>query len=121
MRDVEAVEEDRVLLSRALLEDVFVASGNQLKKDGVPYLQDIVSEDRTRTRTWREVAGAHNIRAPNPRKWYTEACQAVSVHPAMDVEEALFEYGDEDDERLLEEAEVRRQQEKEKGAAIKRR
>jgi len=113
MRDVGAAEDNRVLLSRALTEEVFARNGLQLKKDGIRYLEDIVSEDHTHTRTWQEVATAHNIQGATPKQWYTEVCQAISEHPAMDVEEVLFEYGDEDDNRLLEEALTRRHQENE--------
>ncbi|KAF9147181.1 hypothetical protein BG015_011218, partial [Linnemannia schmuckeri] len=92
LRDVGAENDDRVLLSRALPQDVFVKHGAQLKKSGVLYLQDIVSENLTRTRTWQEVAATHNIQSTVPKQWYTEVCQAISEHPALDVEEVLFEY-----------------------------
>ena len=46
------------------------------------YLQDIISEDESRTKSWRKVATTHGIM--RSRGWFAAVCQAIPKFPPIE-------------------------------------
>jgi len=81
--DVSAKEGERVLLSKVVTPEIYVKHSKWMERDKVFYLEDIINEDRSHTRPWKEVARTHGIKGD--RVWFAAVCQAISEFPQIEM------------------------------------